>query len=101
VVIDHQGRIYIADRDNERVEVFDAQGKYLSEWGHVGALSSLIITPDQKIWAGGVLRDLDGKALETLPGEGANARAHGGAVAPNGDVYIGLLDGTVKKFVRQ
>lgn len=101
VVIDHRGRIYVSDRDNQRVEVFDAKGKYLSEWDNVGALSSLIMTPDEKIWAGGVLRDLDGKALERLPGEGANARAHGGAVAPNGDVYLGLLNGTVEKFVRQ
>lgn len=63
-------------------------------------MSSLIITPDQKIWAGGVLRDLDGKALELLPGESPGG-AHGGAVAANGDVYLGLLNGTVKKFVRQ
>jgi hypothetical protein len=59
------------------------------------------MTPDQHIWAGGILRDLDGKPLESLPGEGANAAAHGGAVAANGDVYIGLLSGQVKKFVRQ
>lgn len=98
VVIDAHGRIYVSDRDNARVEVFDSQGTYLTEWDHVGALSSLIMTPDQKIWAGGVLRDLDGKALERLPGEGANARAHGGAIAANGDVYLGLLNGTVEKF---
>jgi len=101
VVIDRQGRIYVADRDNQRVEVFDSSGKFLTEWDHVGALSSLIMTPDQKIWAGGVLRDLDGKALERLPGEGPDARAHGGAIAANGDVYIGLLSGVVEKFVRQ
>ena len=33
-------------------------------------------------------------------GEAAEV-VHGGAVAPNGDVYIGLLNGTVRKFVRQ
>jgi hypothetical protein len=81
--------------------VFDASGKFLSEWEHVGGLSSLIMTPDQKIWAGGVLRDLNGKALEQLPGEGPNSRAHGGAIAANGDVYFGLLSGVVEKFVRQ
>jgi hypothetical protein len=59
------------------------------------------MTADQKIWAGGVLRDLDGKPLERLPGEGPNARPHGGAVAANGDVYIGLLSGVVEKFTRQ
>jgi 6-bladed beta-propeller len=100
-VIDAKGLIYVSDRDTQRVEIFDAGGKYLRQWQHVGALSSLIMTPDQHVWAGGVLRDLDGKALESLPGEGANARAHGGAVAANGDVYLGLLNGTVEKFVRQ
>ena len=101
VVVDAKGLIYISDRDNQRVEVFDSTGKYLRQWEHVGGLSSLIMTPDQQIWAGGVLRDLDGKAIESLPGEGANASAHGGAIAPNGDVYIGLLNGAVHKFVRQ
>ena len=101
VAIDAKGLIYVSDRDTQRVEIFDASGKYLRQWEHVGALSSLIMTPDQHIWAGGVLRDLDGKAIENLPGEGANARAHGGAVAINGDVYLGLLNGTVEKFVRQ
>jgi DNA-binding beta-propeller fold protein YncE len=99
IVIDAQGRIYVSDRDNQRVEIFDAQGKYLRQWEHVGALSSLAITLDQHIWAGGVLRDLDGKPIEKLPGEGA--RAHGAAVAANGDIYLGLLNGTVEKFVRQ
>jgi DNA-binding beta-propeller fold protein YncE len=101
VVIDRQGRLYVADRDNERVEVFDAQGKYLNEWDHVGALSSLIMTKDQRVWAGGVLRGLDGKAIGRLVGEGANARAHGAAVAANGDIYLGLLSGVVEKFVAQ
>ena len=101
VVIDAKGQIYVSDRDNQRIEVFDAKGKYLSQWEHVGGQSSLIMTPDQHVWAGGVLRDLDGKAIERLPGEPVIARGHGGAVAPNGDVYLGLLSGTVEKFVRQ
>jgi DNA-binding beta-propeller fold protein YncE len=100
VVVDARGRIYVSDRDNQRVEVFDATGKYLSEWDHVGGVSALIITPDQKIWTGGVLHDLDGKVLERLPGE-TSSGAHGGAVAPNGDVYLGLLSGKAEKFVRQ
>lgn len=101
LVIDAKGLIYISDRENQRVEIFDSRGTYLREWRNIGAISSLVMTKDQKIWTGGVLRDLDGKALERLPGEGANARGHGAAVADNGDVYLGLLAGTVAKFVRQ
>jgi len=99
-VVDAKGLIYVSDRDNQRVEIFDSQGKYLRQWEHVGGVSSLIMTQDQHIWLGGVLRDLDGKVIEALPGE-TSSGSHGGAIAPNGDVYLGLLSGTVRKFVRQ
>jgi DNA-binding beta-propeller fold protein YncE len=100
LVIDAAGRIYVTDRDNERVEVFDAHGKYLTEWDHIGGVSSLVITKEQRIWTGGVLRDLDGKVIGRLPGQGSTD-SHGAAVAANGDVYLGLLSGTVHKFVKQ
>ena len=101
VVVDAKGLIYVADRETQRIEIFDPSGKFLRQWEHVGALSSLIMTADQHIWAGGVLRDLDGKAIESAPGEGANAQSHGGAAAPNGDLYLAILNGTTEKFVRQ
>ena len=100
VVVDAQGRVYVTDRENARVEVFDADGKYLTEWDHTGGVSSLVITKDQKIWLGGTERDLDGKIVGRLPGEGSTG-SHGAAVADNGDVYLGLLIGKVEKFVKQ
>jgi DNA-binding beta-propeller fold protein YncE len=100
VVIDATGRIYVADRDNQRVEVFDSNGKYLSEWDHIGGVSSLVMTKDQHVWTGGVLRDLSGSVIGRLPGEGST-ESHGAAVAANGDVYLGLLAGKVEKFVKQ
>jgi DNA-binding beta-propeller fold protein YncE len=35
VCVDHQGLVYISDRMNERVQVFNSQGKYLYEWSDV------------------------------------------------------------------
>jgi DNA-binding beta-propeller fold protein YncE len=29
VVVDPQGKVYVTDRDNERIEVFDSNGKFL------------------------------------------------------------------------
>ncbi|MBW8709272.1 MAG: 6-bladed beta-propeller, partial [Alphaproteobacteria bacterium] len=100
LVVDGNGRIYVSDRENQRVEVFDAGGKYLREWDHIGGASSLIMTSDQHVWTGGVLHDLDGKVIGRLPGEGST-ESHGGAVAVNGDVYLGLLTGKAEKFVKQ
>lgn len=101
VVVDAKGLIYVTDRDNQRIEIFDSTGKYLRQWEHVGGQSSLVMTPDQHVWTGATLRDLDGKPVERLPGNGPDSRAHGGAMAPNGDVYLGLLSGVVEKYVRQ
>ena len=99
LVIDAQGRVYVTDRDNQRIEVFDANGKFLNQWTGTGGISGLAITKDQRIWAGGTLRDLDGKILGKLPG--TTGGAHGVAVTDSGDVYLAQLSGVVQKFVKQ
>lgn len=37
VAVDAKGRVYVADRDNRRVQVFDADGRFLSKWADVGS----------------------------------------------------------------
>ena len=37
VAVDKQGRIYVADRSNERVQVFDADGKFITKWVGLGS----------------------------------------------------------------
>jgi hypothetical protein len=51
-------QVYVNDRDNGRVQVFDEDGNYLHEWsfwkGRRGApqdIHSFIVTSDQKLWA--------------------------------------------------
>src|SRR5262249_58695949 len=85
VVVDAQGKVYVTDRDNQRIEVFDADGKFLTQWTGVGGISGLYITKDQRIWTGGVLRNLDGTAVGRLPGPGT-AGAHGVTGTEAGDV---------------
>lgn len=104
VVVDAQGRVYVTDRDNQRVEVFDSSGKFLNQWKTYGGVSTLLMTKDQHIWVGGILTDLDGKALGRLPfpqGAGGGGGGHGTAVTESGDVYIAQLSGVVQKFVKQ
>jgi DNA-binding beta-propeller fold protein YncE len=102
VAVDAQGRVYVTDRDNRRVEVFDANGKFITQWPEIGGVSAIRITKDQHIWTGGILRDLDGKAIGKLPADvGGAGGAHGIAVSESGDVYVGQLSGVVQKFVRK
>lgn len=37
VVIDSKGRVYVADRTNERVQIFDDTGKFLGKWTNIGS----------------------------------------------------------------
>lgn len=37
VAVDTRGRVYVADRTNERVQVFDEGGKFLTKWTGIGA----------------------------------------------------------------
>lgn len=98
VVTDKQGRVYVTDRDNQRIQVFDANGKFLSQWRQTGGVSGLGITDDQQIWTGPVLRDLDGRVLGRLP---EATGGHAVAVASSGEVYMAQLGGVVQKFVRR
>jgi len=100
LVTDAQGRVYVTDRDNQRIEVFDSNGKFLSQWTGTGGISGLFMTKDQRIWTGGILRDLNGKVLGQLSGPGT-AGAHGVAVTDSGDIYLAQLSGVVQKFVEQ
>ena len=100
IVVDRVGRVYVTDRDNQRIQVFDANGKFLTQWVETGGISGLAISRDQRIWAGGILRDLDGKVLGRLDAPGV-AGGHGVAVTDSGEVYIAQLNGTVQKFVSQ
>ena len=41
VAIDVRGRVYVADRRNQRVQVFDQQGRFLDKWTDLGVIQGL------------------------------------------------------------
>jgi hypothetical protein len=96
--IDAQGKVYVTDRDNQRIQIFDSGGKFLTQWSNTGGVSTLFMTKDQRLWTGGVLRDLNGNVVAKLP---AVPSAHGTAVSESGDVYIAQLSGIVQKFIKR
>jgi DNA-binding beta-propeller fold protein YncE len=51
--VDKQGLVYVADRENHRIQVFDSDGRFLKLWNNVGAPWSICITPGPKqvIWS--------------------------------------------------
>ena len=112
IAIDAQGLVYVADRNNQRIQVFDADGKYLRESNHPGTPCGLFIDPDQNLWlahghAGRLIKlDLNGNVLGSTgsqgKGPGQFGEAHFLAVSAQGDVFVAdTLNWRVQKFVRK
>jgi sugar lactone lactonase YvrE len=51
LAFDAQGRLWVADRGNHRLEIFDQQGNYLESRYQYGRISDLFITDDDMVYA--------------------------------------------------
>lgn len=49
--LDSQGRLWVADRGNHRIEIFDQDGSYLESRYLYGRISGLFITADDRVYA--------------------------------------------------
>ena len=53
LALDSRGRLYVADRGNARVQVFDPAGRFLAEWRHLMIPWDIWITADDQIYVCG------------------------------------------------
>jgi NHL repeat-containing protein len=51
IVADKQRRLYVSDRANHRIQIFDENGKFLDAWTNVPLPYSLLMTDDQFLWS--------------------------------------------------
>lgn len=69
IAIDNKRRVYVADRANSRIQVFDENGKFLDVWPKVRRPYYIYMARDQHLWvADGITQkftkfDLDGNLL--------------------------------------
>jgi len=118
IAVDHGGTVYVADRENSRIQLFTSHGKYVASWTDVVRPCQVFIWKEQRIYVaelgfraglwsgmpapdadtvGGRVSvfDCDGKLLSRWGG-GRNSCAAGDFFAPHGicvdsqgTIYVG------------
>lgn len=105
----HQGRVYVCDRENHRIQVFTKDGQYITMWTDIKRPMDISVDREGVFYVSegsvdgasariSVLRQ-DGGVLARFDCRGPG---HGSWVDSRGDIYVGLSNpGGVDKFVRQ
>ena len=52
IATDKDGYVYVADRENHRVQVFDSNGKFETQWPNVHRPCALFISEEQNVYVG-------------------------------------------------
>lgn len=50
IAIDSRGRLFVGDRENNRIQIFDQAGSFLEEWRQFGRPSGIAITRDDRLY---------------------------------------------------
>ena len=111
IAIDAQGLVWVMDRENQRIQVFDQNGTFVRQMKYAGLPCSVDIGKQHVYmvngFAGQVVRmDLSGKVLAALgkPGKGPGefGEAHFIAVSPRDEIYVAdSVNGALVKFVKK
>ncbi len=116
VRVDRHERVWVCDRENSRIQIFDAEGRFMAEWTGLLRPDTIYFDPDDdviyiaelqhqvSIWSldGKLLTKWGGAEKSDKPGEFL-AFPHGIWVDAYGDLYVGEVqaNGRLQKFVRQ
>ena len=87
LAFDSQGRLFVGDRQNNRIQIFDQDGHFIAEWKQFGRPSGIYIDKNDVIYVA------DSESRNGEPGYGYNPGCRRG-------IRIGSAkDGSVKYFV--
>jgi outer membrane protein assembly factor BamB len=117
------GRVFVSDRENDRVQIFSPDGEFLDAWGPIPRAADVWIDRDQHVYVGELelaagqrnmagrlmtedrpskvsVRNLAGEVLATWGGPDVFApdsftSAHSVCVDSHGDLYVGEVAETV------
>src|ERR1700739_1534842 len=107
IAFDDDGKLYVADRSNKRIQIFTPEGEFLGQWTGMGGPNDITRGKDGNFYiaeqeddgkpAYVCVRDGNGNVLARLE----SRHVHGVGVDSQGGIYAGLTqERSVDKFVR-
>jgi len=120
--LDKKGRIWIPDRENSRIQIFNSQGEFITEWTDVIRPTGVSIDDEEIVYVSELclrvsIFTIDGKLLARWGNEGKDKETalfhapHAIAVDSRGDLYVGEVSmtsagvdkgsRTIQKFARK
>jgi len=118
LAMDSRGRLFVGDRENNRIQIFDQEGTFLEEWKQFGRPSGIFIDRNDRLYVADHQSDAktnpgfrkgitigsarDGKVSAFILDPDPNGSQEGVAVDVNGNIYGSLTGGmALKKYVKQ
>ena len=115
MIVGADGLLYVCDRENDRIQIFDADGEYLNMWTDLLRPMDISQDPDGVFCISEGGRDArqgwttDTASRVSLMNAAGDLLArweirggHGSWIDAHGDIYVGVPDGIgVDKYVRQ
>lgn len=123
VWVDRKERVWVPDRENNRVQIFDRQGKFLTQWSEIVRPTAICIDDEDTVYVSELSQrvsifTLDGKLLTRIGNQAGKDKEkalflapHTMAIDSHGDIYVGEVSRTyigldrgareIRKFVRK
>jgi DNA-binding beta-propeller fold protein YncE len=97
IALDSRGRVFVADRQNNRVQIFDADGRFIAQWFQFGRPSGIYIDRNDVMY----VADSESRDGRTKKGiTGLPATGYGMNVGARRGIRIGSAkDGSVRAFI--
>jgi sugar lactone lactonase YvrE len=117
IAMDSRGRLFVGDRGNGRVQIFDQDGNFLEEWKQFGRPSGIFIDRNDMLYVADHTSDAqtnpgwkegirigsvtDGKVIQFIPDPDGDGSQEGIAVDLDGDIYGSLTSGmALRRWVK-
>jgi len=108
VLVASDGRVYVCDRGNQRVQIFSAEGEFINMWTDMGGPNDIAVDKDGVFYiaettAGGgpgyvSVRDRAGNVIARWQ----TRQMHGLTVDSHGDLYLGSAQNRcIDKYIRR